>query len=135
MKLLQDIAKIGGAVVTILGIAWAVAMPHVRDYIKEVVQNEVTSVETLSKVLQSDVITTYSKKIEVKAVENIIKKDSTRVGLRTYIGIKTGIRDNFVGDSLAQLLINSQKPSLYITDEKCIFNSKKYGRRRIVADF
>lgn len=131
MKNLVDISKILGAVVSILVACWFFGEPFLEDYvdarIEAGVEAKMDDPVIVQKLLSNPLIVTYTERVEDEAIENIIKQDSNKVGMRTIIGQGTGIRDGFVTDTLI-VMINERKSKNYVSNAQCIFNSKKYGR-------
>lgn len=64
--------------------------------------------ETLNEILNSEEVTKFSEEAGVKVrnaiIEDVMKKDTNKISMRSFIGMKTGLRDEDVLPALAKLM-------------------------------
>ena len=82
---------------------------------------KVTDPATLARILQSETIADFSEeagaKIRNTIIEDVMKKDTNKISMRSFIGMKTGMRDEDVLPELADLLDAWQKGELMTKKE------------------
>jgi hypothetical protein len=82
---------------------------------------KVTDPATLARILESETIADFSEeagaKIRNTIIEDVMKKDTNKISMRSFIGMKTGMRDEDVLPELADLLDAWQKGELMTKKE------------------
>jgi len=96
---------------------------------------KVTDPATLAKILQSETIADFSAeagdKIRNTIIEDVMKKDTNKISMRSFLGMKTGMRDEDVLPKLAELLGAWKKGELMTKKQV----DEKLKRYRTVATF
>ena len=103
-----------------------------KDTVIQIVKAESQKAEFMQGVMTSPYMIDYKAQQTKLTVERIIKRDTNRVGLRSIIGIGTGIRNEFVSDTIVDVILDRRKPRVVgLTEAQCIELIKKYYRKTI----
>ena len=87
------------------------------------------SPEFMIDLMSSPWMIDYKRKERNDLIKSSLHRDSSKVKMSASLSLKTGMTKSSVIDSVA-VLLNLMKRGRPVTNEQCIFNSKKYGRGR-----
>lgn len=109
-----------------------------KENVEVIFEQKMTDPATLNRILNSPQVTKFSKdagtKIRNNIIEDVLKKDTNKISMRSFIGMKTGLRDEDVLPELAELL-NAWKNGELMTKKEADSYIKKEVRRRTTPSF
>lgn len=140
MKHLTDISKILGSTMGIIVALWFFGEPFLEDYVDEraekIIIKKVTSVEFLTSIMDSPFMLDYKKHEKEEVIKEALHQgDSTKVKLSANLVAKTGMNKQAMADTLASIISSWVDSKGFVNNDKCVKNSKKYGRGRNAASF
>ena len=102
--------------------------PLLEDYVDSRIDTRVSSPETLQKAMKSPFMMDYQINQKKRWEEENLNKESSRMKLSSKLISKTGMNKDAMSDTLANMIRIHCQNNKYVTNDECIFNSKKYGR-------
>lgn len=130
-KQVIEISKILGAIMVILGVAWPIAKPHLEKFIKGIVDERVVSPVVMSKAMNSPFMLDYKMDQKREWADIELHKSESHLKFSGTLVSKTGMNKEAMSDTLASMIKSHCLNKGFITNDQCIYNSKKYGRGQI----
>ena len=93
------------------------------------ISNKLKSPQFMLGLMNSPWMIDYKRKERDDMIKEALHKDSSKVKMSASLSLKTGMTKASVIDSMA-VILNLMKRGRPVNNEKCIYNSKKYGRAR-----
>lgn len=132
MKYIKEISKNLTVVVSLLASFWFFGEPFLEDYINNRIDERSTSPDLITKIISSPFMID-KKRIEKNEILNdaLHNSDSLKVKLSANLVLKTGMNKQAMSDTLASIIKNYCENKGFVSNIKCIENSKKYGILRV----